>query len=359
MPKMKYCLFCRDSFPDDASVCPRCGGELSPAPPDPDDAPDERDDELDDDSPEIPGEPAAVDPDFQGPLVPVAFIKAEEDLRAAVAVLTEHGIYFEIDEAESTPRIVGLSALGRGWRLLVREEEGPDAFLRLVKAMPHIFPDEIAAEAAEADEHEAEYSLAADVVVDLLHAPVREVSGDVLAKAIITAFSGDDSESVARAKYALARRGEEVAPLLSEIAAQAAAQGGEGAEAVLYNVLEILEALGDTATLPKLEALYSSAHPQVRARAAYAAGRLGAPEAVDALLALLSDADEDTRYEASEAIWRLTGIESDFDPYHAPAEEYANVQSIRDAWARSDKKSTPRSRANLADLLRTLGETLG
>jgi len=351
---MKYCLFCRDSFEDDVKTCPYCGGELTDRLPEPDD--DGPDDAGDLEAPprDIADEPEP-DASFQGPLVPVVIVNSEDDLRAAVDVLKEHGIYFEIDQADPLQKVYGLTT-GRTWRLLVREDEGPDAFLKLVKALPGLFPREIVQNMEEDSQESDESSLAAARVVEIIQSPSAEKAGGELARAIMTAFAGDDSDGIARAKFYLARKGAAVVPLLREIAAQAAENGGDGSERVLFNSLEILEALGDRTTLERLEPLYASAAPQVRSRAAYAAGRLGAAEAVDGLLELLTDEDEDVRYEASESIWRLTGLDFDFDPYLPVGEQLQQISALRDAWAKSAKTGAVRNRVDLSAILRAMGE---
>jgi hypothetical protein len=93
----------------------------------------------------------------------------------------------------------------------------------------------------------------------------------------------------------------------------------------------------------------------VRTRAAWAAGRLGNPEAVDRLLDLLEDEDEDVRYEASESIWRLTGFDFDFEPEAPVEKERENVEGLRRMWARTRKAAGVRGRTTLKQLLQGLG----
>lgn len=330
-------------------TCPYCGDKLA------DELPEEDDEALQEDAADEPG-----DAGMQGQLVPVVIVKNEDDLRAAAAVLTEYGIDFEIDEADgSWRRIVGVAAGRTAWRLLVKADEGPEAFLRLVKALPGLFPQEVTRVLErEREAHPDEAMRAAGRIVEILESQELQTMRPELATNIVAAFAGEDSAGIARAQYELARRGAEPGELLAEIAAQAVADGGDGAERVLYNVLEVLEALDDTGALGKIEALFECPTSQVRARAAYAAGRLGAPAAVDRLLELLADGDEEVRYEASEAIWRLTGLDFDFDPYLAVEKEKEHVDALRAAWEESGKKGRVRNRVSMASLLQALeGET--
>jgi hypothetical protein len=401
---MRFCLFCRDSFDDDPDRCPTCGGQLVDTVPD----------DTDEPPAPRPHDPT-VDESFQGALVPLVLVRTEDDLRAAVAVLSEFGIYFEIDSNPDALSRLYPVVPSRAWQILVRDSDGPEAFLRLVKALPSIFPAEVA-EAVRADSASDDpASLAAERVVELL-SPEADQSSDVgarravpavsssdssipvdanqpsdvgarravpdasssdssippeadhssdvgarravpgLVESIILAFSSDDPDSVAVAKSALAKKGAPIAPLLTQIAATAVAEGGEGAERVLFHTLEVLEALGDDALLPKLAPLLSAAASAVRARAAYAAGRLGAPLAVDLLLPLLEDHDEDVRYEANEAIWRLSGLDFDFDPYQSIETQQPNIAALKDAWESSPTTGRVRNRTTLQDILRILAD---
>ncbi len=348
---MKYCLFCRDSFADDPEVCPLCGGELSDSVPE--------DSSTDDDSTERQyseyDEPAGGhDPDdpMQGELVPVVMVGSEEDLRAAVEVLSGHGIDFEIVEGDRTRQLFGLVP-GRSWRILVAPDKGPDAFLKLVKALPRIFPREVTERLKDelADQNALQ---AADAVAAALATPSADSTA--LVSGVITAFAGEDADAIAKVRYVLAKAGARVAPLLSQIAIESVREGGTGAEQVLFNILSVLEAIEDSTALEGLLGYFTNDVAQVRARAAYAAGRLGDPQAVDALLDLFDDEDEEVRYEASEAVWRLTGIDFDFDPYLPPAEQKAAAQAVRDAWSVSGKHGVVRNAVSLVDILRSMGD---
>lgn len=339
---VKYCMFCREAFEDEMRTCPYCEGELMT------ELPDEGEAEEKVSEPEDP---------MQGKLVPVVIVGNEEDLRAASGVLAEFGISFEIDDADVLRKTFPVFMGKPAWRILVQPDEGPDAFLKLAKALPQLFPPEVReALEREREEHPDEARLAALRIQDAAKGPVQEMMTSTLAKDVITVFAGEDENGIAVAQGALARRGREVAGLLSEIAVQSVAEGGEGAERVLYNALEVLEALGYSKTLDRIEPLLESQTPQVRARAAYATGRLGEPSAVDSLLALLSDADEEVRYEASEAVWRLTGMDFEFDPYRKIDDEHEHVEAIRRQWEASDKKGRVRNKADLATLLAALAD---
>jgi len=348
---MKYCLFCRDSFEDRLAACPRCGGPLVDSAPVEDRGASNHDEET---PPEH--KHPKVDSFQTAALVAVAIVDSEDDLRAAVDVLDEHGVYFEIEQGDSAEKLLGVVSQ-RSWRLLVREEDGQEAFLKLVEKAPEIFPpDVIEAMEEEKEDEEEPTPPALARISEILDSGEAPKLGSDLARAVIEGFAGEDSPAIARAKYELARRGAAVAPLVSEIAAASIADGGEGAERILYNLLEVLEAIGYARALEKIVPLYKSPVSQVRARAAYASGRLGAPEAVTALLDLLADPDDDVRYEASESIWRLTGFDFDFDPYNSPEEEASNVEALRKMWDDSGHKGRVRERVDLAALLRAIAE---
>ncbi len=347
---MRYCLFCREAFENDVIACPYCGDTLV--------------DRLSEPGGEEAAEAGGVEPvgearSTEGPLIQVAIVTGEADLRAAVEVFKEANAYFEIEEvdrAEAQAGIVG----GRAWRLLVPADEANAAFMRLVALAPQIFPPAVREhfeEEEETDERAEACAETVDRLVDALEAEEGEAGAD-FAKTVIEALSCDDADELARAKYALASHAAEVAPLLGEIAAEAAATGGEGAEKVLYNAADVLDASGYTGALASVEALYESPVPQVRSRAAWAAGRLGGDEAVDGLIGLLGDPDEDVRYEASESIWRLTGLDFEFDSDADPAEQAENVEAIRRLWLRSRGFTSVRSKRRVKDFLGGLGRAV-
>lgn len=323
---MKYCLFCREAFEDDINVCPYCSDELSDTLPGPDE-------EHEPHGGTFAGKDEPVDSadDENIPLVQVAIIESEAGLRAAVEVLKVHGIYFEIEETDRAKARAGIVAR-RAWRLLADADEAHRAFLNLVEEAPGLFPSEVRKQFAEPPDVDEAGRGALMGIIEILDSG-DEHRGEELAAAIISGFAADDPEAVAAAKNALVTHGA-VAPLLADIAGQSISAGGEGAERVLFNTLEILEAMGYVPALERIEPHYDSPVPQVRARAAYAAGRLGITDGVDALLPLLEDEDEDVRYEASEAVWRLTGLEFEFDPYASLEDEADNVKRITQAWAR-------------------------
>ncbi|MCD6405309.1 MAG: HEAT repeat domain-containing protein [Planctomycetes bacterium] len=155
---------------------------------------------------------------------------------------------------------------------------------------------------------------------------------------------------MAAVKSILARRFATVGPLLAQIAVESAASGGDGAERVLFHLMQVLEAVGYSEALGEIEVLYDSPVPQVRMRAAYAAGRLGAVEAVERLLDLLEDEEEDVRYEASESVWRLTGLDFEFEPSAPVEQEQENLARLRETWQRSGKSAHIRGKITLADL---------
>lgn len=354
---MKYCLFCREAFEDETKACPYCGDALA------DELPTEEGERADDARADGAGGAGEPDDEYKGidtgerlgeRLVPVAIVKNEADLREVVAALSEYGTYFEIEEADVTKRLFGLVP-GRTWRVMVRDEDGPETFLRLVKAVPQVYPAEVTERIAE-EEEEVERHVANGRIVEIMESSEPEASGAELAGAIVEGFASDDAAGIARAKYALARHGRLVAGLLGDIAAASVAQGGEGAERVLFNALEVLEAVGDESTLARIEPHFASPQPRVRARAAYAAGRLGVPAAVDKLIHMLADEDEEVRFEASSAVWRLTGMDFDYDPYGPEDERARDARIMRDTWEKSDHRGRVRSRVDLSELLRAMGE---
>ncbi|MHC4713222.1 MAG: hypothetical protein ACYTAN_08130 [Planctomycetota bacterium] len=96
---MKYCLFCRESFEDEMLTCPYCGDDLL------DELPDE--DYGEEAFAPHNGRPAPEREESEGPpVIQAAIIAGREDLEAAVAVLKEVDIYFEIGAG-------GLSQPGR------------------------------------------------------------------------------------------------------------------------------------------------------------------------------------------------------------------------------------------------------
>lgn len=336
---MKYCLFCRDSFEDEVEACPYCGGELAGELPDDAEGVGAREDES----------PSGAGLEEEH-LLQVAIITSEEDLTAAVEVLRDENVYFEIDEVERTKARAGVIP-GRAWRLLVEAEEAHEAFLSLVKRIPRAFPRPVGqAEGGQARENDRTEDVPSRVEEILDSADPGAASAE-LARAVVHVFCSDDAAAIARSMRALARRGGEVGGLLARIAVESARSGGEGAERVLFHSMKVLEAIGHDEALPEIEALYSSPVPQVRSRASYAAGRLGNPEAVDALLDL-EDEDEDVRYEASEAVWRLTGLDFEFEPYAPLEEERENVHRLRETWRQAGTKIRVRGRITLADLFR-------
>ncbi|MHC4713221.1 MAG: HEAT repeat domain-containing protein [Planctomycetota bacterium] len=190
---------------------------------------------------------------------------------------------------------------------------------------------------------------------DLLALEPSDLRALELAKCVILVFSSEDGLSIAAAKALLAQRGVSVGPVLADIAVEAAANGGEGAEQVLFHSLQALEAVEFTGALAGFETLYDSPQPQVRMRAAYGAGRLGSIDAVDRLLGLLEDEDEDVRYEASEAIWRLTGFDFEFEPYAPVEEERDNIVTLRNLWEAGRSSARVRDRVTLRGILQSLG----
>lgn len=352
---MKYCLFCRESFEDEMSACPYCGDELA------DELPEEgcvegpsapaRDAACE----TIPGEEAAEVPE----VLMVAAIGAEEDLKEAVDVLKELDIYFEIEPIDDFSGITGMRSTA-AWRLLVEVDSAHEAFLVLVEKIPHAFPRSIV-EWAAADAHSGEGSQAAGTASDpagqlrlILAEPLNDLAALEVAKLLIEVFSGPDAEAIARLKAELAREAANAAPVTAEVSAEAISLGGEGAERVLFHCMQVLEAVGFDQALSRIEPHYASDVAQVRTRAAYAAGRLGNMDAVDALLDLLEDPDEDVRYEASESIWRLTGFDFEFEPHAQVAEEAARLAALREMWARGRTSASVRSRTKLADIFKGL-----
>jgi hypothetical protein len=342
---MRYCLFCREAFPDDPAKCPYCDGELVDKLPDPDA------DQGDIDREEGARERGERENDESGgsPLVEVAVVDKEDDLRAAVEVFKQHGTGFEIEEVDRAQvKMIG----GRAWRLLVPGDEAEAAFFHLVEEAPGIFPREMREEfARERPPEEDKGAEAAAKIPAMLEAKTPAVNPVDLARAIVEGFASRNSPAVSHAKYALAVHGREVAPLLAGIVAEAISAGGEGAVSVLFNALEILETIGYGQAIESIEPLYASGTPQVRARAAYAAGRLGNPEAVDGLLDLLEDEDEEVRYEASESIWRLSGLDFEYDPYAPVDKEREHVQALRAEWSRHHGHDHVRNRRSVPDLL--------
>jgi len=322
---MRYCLFCREAFADDPAKCPYCDGELVDRLPEPDE--DDADRDADEDSLKH-GEGQTEEGEGE-PLVEVAVVDKEEDLRAAVDVFKEHGMNFEIEEV-NPDEIKVIS--GREWRLLVPADEAESAFVRLVHQAPFIFPRHMREHfksAPVADEGEVPPAAETAAKIPAMLEEKPPVSSIDLTRAIAEGLALRGSRSVVRAKLALAMHGVQVAPLLAGIVAEAISAGGEGAEALIFNSLEVLEAIGYDDAIEKIEPLYDSPTPQVRSRAAYAAGRLGDPGSVGGLLDLLADEDEDVRYEASEAIWRLTGLDFEYDPYKPIEEERRHVEDLR------------------------------
>ena len=61
------------------------------------------------------------------------------------------------------------------------------------------------------------------------------------------------------------------------------------------------------------------------------------------------------RYEAGESVWRLTGMDFEFDAY-APLEEQAgSIERIRAEWELSGRKGAVRDRHGLNDYIADLG----
>lgn len=347
---MKYCLFCRESYEDAMQTCPYCGDELL------DELPDEG---YGDEAYAYHG--GRPDDQEQGaeegpPVVQVAIITSQEDLEAAVEVLKAGGIYFEIEDADRMSANAGIIP-SRAWRLMVEQDQTHDAFLRLVSAIPQAFPRAVAEEVGEDGEEPRDESAAEAVesIEDILNGSKKTADEAALAGSVITVFSCEDPVAIARTKLLLARGRESSAGTLSRIAIEAAGAGGEGAESVLFHVMQVLEALGHDSALAGMEQLYESSVAQVRTRAAWAAGRLGNPEAVDRLLDLLEDEDRDVRYEASESIWRLTGFDFDFEPEAPLEEEREKVEGLRRMWARARKSASVRGRMTLKQLLQGFG----
>jgi len=348
---MKYCLFCRESFEDEMQTCPYCGDELL------DELPDE--DYADDAYAWHGGRAAEKEPEREGPpVVQVAIITSQGDLEAAVDVLKEEEIYFEIEDADRSAAAAGIIPT-RAWRLLVDQEEAHDAFVLLVCAIPQAFPRPVADRFAEqSDEGEGARNetaaRAAEAIEEIFSRPEGTIDGAVLARHVIEVFSSENPVAITRTKLRLARAGDAAAALLAGIAVEAAAAGGEGAEGVLFHTMQVLEATGYAGALEKVESLYDSPVAQVRTRAAYAAGRLGDPAAVDRLLDLLEDENEDVRYEASESIWRLTGFDFDFEPEAAAEEQQENIRRLREMWREGRKTASVRGRVTLRRLLQGL-----
>lgn len=347
---MKYCLFCRESYEDEMQTCPYCGDDLL------DELPEEGD--------------AAEAYAYHGghsadqeqeseegqPVIQAAIITSQDDLEAAVDVLTQGGIYFEIEDADRMSANAGIIP-ARAWRLLVEQDQAHDAFVRLVSAIPQAFPRVVAEEVGEDGQERRDESAAAAVesIENILNGSETMSDETALAGGVIAVFSCEDPVAIARTKLLLARRGESSAEMLSRIAIEAAGAGGEGAESVLFHTMQVLEALSHDSALTGMEQLYKSPVAQVRTRSAWAAGRLGNPEAVDRLLDLLEDEDEDVRYEASESIWRLTGFDFDFEPEAPVEKERENVEGLRRMWARTRKAVGVRGRTTLKQLLQGLG----
>ncbi len=343
---MKYCLFCRESFEDEMWTCPYCGDELL------DDLPEEGDA---DESYASHGEGARQEePEEEGvpPVVQVAIVTSQEDLEAAVAVLKETNIYFEIEDADRRSAEAGIIP-ARAWRLLVAEEAAHDAFLRLISAIPRAFPREVAEKADQGNDEEDETVAEASVLIeDILSSPGDQMDEVALARQVIAVFSSEAAVIIARAKIMLSRAGEDVAEMLVRIAAEAAATGGERAESVLFHSMQVLEAMGvPRGAREAMERLYDSPVEQVRSRAAYGAGRLGDPAAVERLLDMLEDRSEQVRYEASESIWRLTGFDFDFEPSAPVEEERENIMKLREMWKGARGSASVRGRVTLRGLL--------
>ena len=351
---MKYCLFCRESFEDEMLTCPYCSDELA------DELPDEGCVEqpsalAPDAASEATPEEAAVPPE----VLMVAVLGTEEDLKAAVDVLKELDIYFEIESIDGFSGITGMRTAA-AWRLLVEADNAREAFLALVDKIPHAFPRSVV-EWADADRESGKGPQTADPPSDpagqlrrILAEPLSDLAALEVAKLLIEAFSGPDAEAIAMLKGELARKAPRAAPVIAEVAAEAISMGGEGAERVLFHCMQVLEAVGFDQALSRVEPHYASGVAQVRTRAAYAAGRLGNTDAVDALLDLLEDPDEDVRYEASESIWRLTGFDFDFEPHAQVPEEAAKLAALREMWAERRTSASVRSRTKLADIFKGL-----
>ncbi len=340
MDTMKYCLFCREAFDDDPQECPYCGGELVDELPGADSADQDAYSAGDD-------EPEPATPDTE--LLQVAIATSEMDLRAIVAVLKESDIYFEIEEVDRQQVEAGLVP-GRAWRLLVGADEAYAAFTKLVADVPQAFPHSVTNALTPASEESESPSDVPAKIEEMLALPSSQSNSAKLAQALIRTFSSDNPDEMAAVKSILARHAATVEPLLAQIAVESAAAGGDGAERVLFHLMQVLEAVGYSEALGEIEALYDSPVPQVRTRAAYAAGRLGAVEAVERLLGLLEDEEEDVRYEASESIWRLTGLDFEFEPSAPVEEESENLARLREAWQRSGKSGHVRGKVTLADL---------
>ncbi len=351
---MKYCLFCRESFEDEMLTCPYCSDALADELPD-EGYVDEPSAPAHDAASEATPEEAAVAPE----VLMVAVLGAEEDLKAAVDVLKELDIYFEIESIDDFSVITGMRSTA-AWRLLVEADNAREAFLALVEKIPHAFPRSVV-EWAAADRESGKGPQTADPPRDpagqlrrILAEPLNDLEALEVAKLLIEAFSGPDAETIARLKGELAREAVSAAPVTAEVAAEAISLGGEGAERVLFHCMQVLEAVGFDQALSRVEPHYASEVAQVRTRAAYAAGRLGNTDAVDALLDLLGDPDEDVRYEASESIWRLTGFDFEYEPHAQVAEEAANLAMLREMWAQRRASASVRSRTKLADIFKGL-----